>query len=143
MGVKCTVWGIQSIIIQYCCMVTDINQICHSNHSEMFTDISNQYVVYQELMIILWQVTYTERQTNTQKKSTGFVVIRSGCGGREQLDEGRQKVLTSNANTNKHQRCNIQYYKCNKHCYMLHVKAIKSSHNKGKKILHSFNFISI
>ena len=87
-GIKCTVWGIQSVITQYLCMVTYRNLTQLGDHFEMYRNIKSLCCV----------------------AGTNVVLQRWGVG---EVDEGSQKVETSSYRINKYQGCNVQHNKYN------------------------------
>ena len=143
---KCTVWGIQSVIIQYLCMVTDDSQTFHDDHLKCM-EIVKHYVVCQKLTQCCRPI-ILQKQTNSQKKKLGLWLPEAGGRGREELHEVSHKVETSSYKTNKQQGCNVQHSKYNQHCCMLYMKVVKrvnpkSSHHKENFFFYFFNFMSI
>ena len=140
---KCTMWGIQSIIMQYFCTVTRLN--C-GEHFESI-EISNHYAVYQEIIQCCKSIILQKQNKQLIEKGIRFVVTRGGAWGEGEFDEGSQKVQTSSNKINKYQGCNIQHDKYNEHCCVLYMKVVKrvnrkSSHHK-EIFKNFFNIVSI
>ena len=77
---KCTIWGIQSIILQYLCMVTDGNQTYVIILKRV--EIANHYVMYQELTQCCHSIILA-KQTNSEKKKSDFWLPEAGGEGGE------------------------------------------------------------
>ena len=72
---KWEAWGIQSIIMQYLCIVADGNQNYYGDHFEMFGNIES--LLYAPGNNIVSQVNYTSI-TNEQKNLIGKKIIICG-----------------------------------------------------------------
>lgn len=102
MRVKCTEWGIWSIIIQYLCPETSGKQTQPDDHFEM-----RRYIIMLCTRTeIVFEVKYNFKK-QIHRKRTRFVVIR-GRGWQEGgFDEGGQKSKNFHLQTNKHQGCTV------------------------------------
>ena len=90
---KCAVWGIWSIIMQYLYMMTGGNQIYCGGHFECI-EISNHYVVIQREATVL-QAHATLKPNKLIEKETRFVLIRGSGWGERELDEDGNEEETS------------------------------------------------
>ena len=145
----CPVQGIQSITMQYLCMVTDENRLILGMILKS-VEILYHYVVYQELTHCCRSIMLQKQTHRKRDQICGYQ--RRGQGRRKfreiKLDEGHQNLQTFSHEINKYYRCNVQHDKHNQHCCMLYMKIIKrvnpnSSHHKEKNFFHFFNFVSI
>ena len=91
-GVRCTVWEIQSLPMKYLCMMTQL-ATHHGDLFEMIRDVESLGCLPGTNTVP--QVSYTLKQTSLQKKTSALLFWGHGVQGKEELDEGSQKVQSS------------------------------------------------
>ena len=96
MGMKCTVWGIQSGIMCYLYMVTACGWTYCGDHFDMYSDtkslchITVTNIVFR-LIILQNQPT---NQTNPEKKRSDLQLPETRDWAERELDDSGQKVQT-------------------------------------------------
>ena len=87
---KCTVWGLQSITMEYLCMMTDGNQTYHSDHFEMYRNIESLCCVPGTNIVL--QISYTSKTNKqTHRKRDEICGYQRWGMGEEELDEGSNR----------------------------------------------------
>ena len=71
-------------------------------------EISNQYVVYQEVTSVVCQLYAKNIQTNSHKKRSDLWLPEVGNEREGELDEGSQKVQTSSHKNKKEMDINLK-----------------------------------
>ena len=78
MGIKCTVWGIQSITMEYLCVMTDGNQTYRDDCFKMYGRTESLCCILATNIEL--QVNYTSKTKKLIEKEIRFVVTRGGVG---------------------------------------------------------------
>ena len=91
---------------------------------------------------ILFQVNYTSETNKLMEKENRLVVGRGEELGEGELDEGDQKIKTSNNKINMYQGYNVQHEKYNQHCSKLYIK-VKRTNSENSHHREKFVFLSL
>ena len=119
------------------------NQTYHGDHFDMYRNTKPLCCVTGTN--VLFQVNYTS-ETNKLIEENRLVVGRGEELGEGELDEGDQKIKTSNDKINMYQGYNVQHEKYNQHYCKLYMKVKRinpeNSHHREKIFFPFFNFVS-